>query len=348
MTPIELRVDNVLTSSNTDNAALPKHTRQLNDWPEELPEVDEPVTWVVMDSGIHKESVANHPWFENVEVVDRHDFTGAGTGGDSVGHGTFVASLIARHVPKVNLISVRIFGENGRTDFATIQDAYNWLINNSDKYDGVNMSWGARRDIAAINNLHKRLLNEGVYDVVAAGNTGGDGGSPATYKNTFAAGAVDKDGDPARFSSVDPGPQDNPDVAAIGVNVKGARAPGTSMGSIINDQFTVASGTSFSAPHTSAAYINALYDTRMSWDKRFEAAAPDIPDTEKDGEGLLKLNKALEMEGGGEEPNPTARVDIWEFFGNDTIYLHSDWLDSDMKKVEKMAESEDEVILKFS
>jgi hypothetical protein len=344
---VEIRTDNRLTTAG-DAAATPEDARRLHAWPETLPDPDEPVRWAIMDSGIDEALVDDHPWFENATVERRYDATGAGTGGDAVGHGSGCASIVARNVPQVELWSVRIFGESGRTTRETIVDAYEWLIDNADDLHGVNMSWGSRSDSSEIDALHERLVSRGVHDVVAAGNTGGEGGSPATSAKAFSVGAVDEDGDLTRFTSRDPN-QDNPDVAAVGKDVKMARAPGTSMGTPLEEGFVKASGTSFSAPYTSAAYVNALYTARQSWDAAFERAAPDIPGTKADGEGLLKLQPALTAEGRDDETaaavdaGRSANGTVVSFADHDTVLVEADWLPDGDAVIEKVGETKDGV-----
>jgi len=294
------RTDPEIISANEEDVALPEEVAALHNWPERLPDT-EPVTVAVMDSGIHADTVENHPWFEGAEVVGRYDAAGAGTPRDKVGHGTGVASIIARMAPAVEFLDVRIFGSDTRTGFNVIRRAYEWLIDRAGQIDIVNMSWGARRNVMQINQLHERLIDAGVHDVVAAGNTGTDGGSPATSGVAFSAGALNEDGIPARFSSFDPN-QGNPDVATVGVNVKMARAPQTDFGGRIGSEFLKASGTSFAAPIASAAYATVLAVERSDWDQRLIDGAEDIEGTPRDGAGVLKLPKDLFVGPPEEEP----------------------------------------------
>lgn len=294
------RTDPDLISANAEDVANPGDISRLHNWPGRFPDV-EPVTVAVMDSGIHPDPVENHPWFKGAEVVGRYDAAGGGEPRDKVGHGTGVASLIARMAPAVQFVDVRIFGSDTRTGFNVIRRAYEWIIDHAGEIDIVNMSWGARRNIMQINQLHERLVAAGVNDVVAAGNTGTDGGSPATSGVAFSAGALTEDGVPARFSSFDPD-QGNPDIAAVGVNVKMARIPGVDFGGPIDEDFTKGSGTSFAAPLTSAAYATVLAAERMDWDQRLIDGAEDIEDTPRDGAGVLKIPEGLFPDAPEEEP----------------------------------------------
>jgi predicted flap endonuclease-1-like 5' DNA nuclease len=300
------RTDPSLISTSENDVALPEEIARLHNWPGDMPDAGppdgEPVTVAVMDSGIHPDAVEGHPWFEGASVIGRYDAAGSGTREDEIGHGTGVASLIARMAPAVRFIDVKIFGSRARTGFSVIRRAYEWLIENAGQIDLVNMSWGARRNIMQINQLHERLVEAGVRDVVAAGNTGADGGSPATSGLAFSAGAITEEGVPARFSSFDPD-QGNPDIATVGIDVKMARAPGTGMGTALGDDFVKASGTSFSAPLTTAAYATALAKKRADWAERLAEGAEDIEGTPRDGAGILKLPSDLSQDQPEEGPS---------------------------------------------
>ena len=311
------RTDPGLISASENDIALPEEIARLHGWPEEAWETGgpgaEPVTVAVMDSGVHPGAVDHHPWFKDAEVIGRYDAAGSGTRADQVGHGTGVASLIARMAPAVRFMDVKIFGARARTGFSVIRRAYEWLIESAGQIDLVNMSWGARRNIMQINQLHERLVQAGIHDVVAAGNTGTDGGSPATAGAAFSAGALTEEGVPARFSSFNPD-RGNPDIATVGIDVKMARAPGTEMGRPVSENFVKGSGTSFSTPLTTAAYATALASGRAEdpndpgsggragWDKRLTEHAEDIEGTPRDGAGMLKLPSDLFEEPSEGEP----------------------------------------------
>lgn len=262
------------------------------------------ITVVVMDTGIDD----SHPLFEDVSV--KHvDVTGQGVG-DAVGHGTAVGAHIARLAPDVELIDLRIFGRKGRTGAQTILRAYEWLHKNTDEYEVVNMSWGASRRSERLDALQNKLIRKGVRDVVAAGNTGEKGGSPATASLAFSVGACTESGDLTSFSSYNPR-RTNPDVTAIGKDVRLAQAQNTEMGVDLPGRWVMASGTSFSAPATAATV--ARYQSHVKAEtgspqepravhKAFISASRDIPSTPRDGEGLVDYKATLELSG---TPDPS-------------------------------------------
>lgn len=339
----KIRVDDSVTTFSTSSVADPDAARELHEW--KNVKSDDPVTVAIMDSGVSKDSVGNHPWFQDTEVTKRFDSTGQDNPGtDNVGHGTGVASIVANSSMNVELYSVRIFGDSGSTGYGAIRRAYNWLHDHADEIDVVNMSWGASRDIPQVNRLHRALLQKGVHDVVAAGNTGTDGGSPATETKAFSAGAVDASGTPTDFSSFDP-KLGNPDVAALGRDVKMARAPGTSMGVPLGSDFVKASGTSFSAPYTVAAYVNALHKKRQNWDKGFVKNADDIQGTNVDGGGILKLRSSISKEKKDLIYDGTA----WNFAGSDMLYIGSeeDYLPTGEVEVEIKEETKNGIKIKI-
>lgn len=291
MISYEIRTDEKITTASR-RMITPKEAKEIHSW-ELVPKSGEKLTVAVMDSGIDEHIAENHPWFSGAELTKQYDATGHGVGEDAVGHGTGCASIIANATNEIELYDVRIFGPSGASSgFGPIRKAYSWLIDHASEIDVVNMSWGSQSDVPQVNNLHDRLMKKDVYSVIAAGNTGSDGGSPATAAQAFSAGAIDEGGNPTRFSSFDP-EKGNPDVAAVGQNVKMARARGTAMGTPLNQDFVKSSGTSFAAPYVTAAYVNALYKRRQDYKKRFMETSEDVPGTKKDGAGIMKLSKAI-------------------------------------------------------
>lgn len=241
-------------------------------------------TVVVMDSGID----VSHPFFKNVPEIRMVDCTGQGHG-DTNGHGTAVAGMIHGIAPEAHLVSLRIFGNEGTTSDTVILRAYEWLHKHVDEYDIVNMSWGASVPVKLLDATHRSLITKGVRDVVAAGNSGREGGSPATAEKAFSSGSVTIDGELSSFSSYNP-ERGNPDVCAVGQDCKLVRARGTDMGRPINSRWTKASGTSFSAPAL-AGMVARFWEAHSMADvdqiaDAFRKNARDIPDTPQDGAGV--------------------------------------------------------------
>jgi subtilisin family serine protease len=303
-------------------------------------------TVVAMDSGVD----TSHPLFSDQDVR-QVDVTGSGTG-DDVGHGTAVLGQITRLAPESELISLRIFGAEGRTQTNVIMRAYEWLHANADEYDVVNMSWGSQASSDQIDRVHDRLVDKGVRDVVAAGNTGERAGSPATADRAFSVGACTESGEIAEFSSYNP-QGDNPDVAAIGKDCRLAQASGTTMGSQLSGPWVKASGTSFSAPAV-AGMVAKFREARggpapTAVLDAFEANARDIPDQPRDGAGLVDYAATVgrETQSAGDERArwPTTSATVETDGSGDRVAMDSDWLAPGEYTVTRLSHATDGTML---
>lgn len=293
-TKFHTRIADVSYDSEQPTATI-EDVRELQDVPREGA-TGEGVHVVVMDSGVDD----SHPVFDDVEV--RHvDVTGTGTD-DVVGHGTASAGQIARLAPDVTITSLKIFPDEQRTSMRYIYRAYQWLLQRTDQFDVVNMSWGSGQQVRTINRLQNLLVKRGVRDTTAAGNSGGRGGSPATAERAFAIGACTESGEMATFSSYNP--KENPEVVALGEQTRLARASGTSLGKPVSERWTVASGTSFAAPALAgmtARYLERNGDAapaRVTDD--FVANAHNIEGTPRDRHGIADYTATVGEIGGGD------------------------------------------------
>lgn len=299
-------------------------------------------TVLVQDSGLDP----SHPDIElYVDDIEFHDFSGAGHG-DDVGHGTMVTDTVATHAPGVDVIVHRVFGSEGSAGLEPFMDSFRWAEAHADHIDAIVMSWGTSQRVIEIDGYVNRLADKGVVPFAAAGNSGGTGGSPATAKRAIAVGALqgygnqmtnfsswDQDGEP------DPGLGGNPDVCAIGKNVVGARASGTSMGIPIDEYHTVASGTSFSNPFVAAVGLDLLRrEPGLSPGEvlhRLESTADDIDGTHRDGLGRVNGQRAV---GGGD--THTVNATVWSTpsgGGDDFIHVDRDVLDDGEYEVDPAA-----------
>lgn len=311
---MELRVDPNITSA--DSTATMQDIYSLHN-AEANSDVGSGITVAVMDTGVDD----THPVFEGT-TVEHHDFTGNGPG-DAVGHGTATAGLVAQLAPGAKIVSLRIFGDSGKTSMKPIAKAYDWLVQNADSVDVCNFSWGARSNVPALNELHRKAKAAGVQDVVAAGNTGKRGGSPATAKGAFSVGALTQEGALTRFSSYNP-QRDNPDVSAIGKDVKLPRASGTSTGTVVDENYVKASGTSFSAPITAGFVARYLTQYEGGVLQAFESSARDIEGTPEDGQGIVDYGRATSRQ----KTTSTADAIAFDFLGKDVVQLGADWLET--------------------
>lgn len=287
----EIRTDHNITTGQTGPVVTVSDVREIHGFPDPSDD-DAPtgsgLTVAVMDSGVDE----SHEVFDDVSV-EHHNFTRAPDEPyDQVGHGTGVAGLIAQLSPGVEkIVDLRIFGESGSGNSRPIFDAYEWAQSHADELATINLSWDAQMRSPDIDREHAKLMNAGVQDVVAAGNTGDTSGSPATADDAYGIGAMTEAKEMARFSSYNPGATENPDVVGVGKDVKLPRASGTSMGTVLDEQYVKASGTSFSAPIATAAmnlYIEVVQEASQ---RAFERTAVDIPGTPKREYGASARNR---------------------------------------------------------
>ncbi|MBK1883010.1 S8 family serine peptidase [Luteolibacter pohnpeiensis] len=126
---------------------------------------------------------------------------------DTNGHGTAVASIIAGRerqasgiAPAVDLISIRVSGEQGITDSFSL--AAGMLAAIDAGADLINLSLGSYEDSSLIQEATAMVQNSGILIVAAAGNDGQDNAAyPAAYQGVVSVGAVDGRGEHLNFSN---------------------------------------------------------------------------------------------------------------------------------------------------
>ncbi|MFI5998180.1 S8 family peptidase [Streptomyces sp. NPDC051362] len=248
------------------------------DLEQSVPQIGAPVAWergydgtgvkvAVLDTGID----ATHPDVAG-SIVGQVDFTGSPTGTkDGHGHGTHVASTVLGSgaaskglrkgvAPGAKLLVGKVCDDQGQCPDDGIIAAMDWAAHSGAKV--VNMSLGG--DPTDGTDPMSQALNElsrstGTLFVVAAGNSGWVAQkvvSPGSADDALTVAAVDKSDEMADFSNRGPRIGDGaakPDIAAPGVDIVAARAAGTAMGTVVDDYYTTASGTSMATPHVAGA-----------------------------------------------------------------------------------------------
>lgn len=170
---------------------------------------------VVIDTGVD----VDHPFFgpdaDGNGVADRivyqYDFADRdGDATDRTGHGSHVTSLVASQdgrylglAPGVNVIALKVFGDNGRGYFSSVEQALDWVIGHAAEYNvvavnlsvGDGMNWDAAAGMYGLGDELAALTGMGVVTVAAAGNSYGLYGReglayPAADPNTISVGAV--------------------------------------------------------------------------------------------------------------------------------------------------------------
>jgi len=297
----------------------------------------------VTDSGLD----TTHSLFSELEV-ERYDFTGTGEG-DNVGHGTGVMGQIIRFAPDIKATVLKIFGEEGRTSLDVILSAYEWLLDNTDEVDLVNMSWGSQRKVTQIDRIHNTMVSNGIRDVTAAGNSGGDPGSPATASRSFSIGATDEDGNVTEFSSWG---YKVPDVVSIGKDCRLAQAEETTMGDDLPGPWVKASGTSFSSPAVCGMAAKFAETEFTDVKSIFGDTATDVKDGERDGHGLVNYSKALEESPGSPEPPggplDTASARFISLGGSSYGTISAKWLPRGKSEAKLIENNQDGTLIRFS
>lgn len=234
-------------------------------------------TVAVLDTGID----ASHP---DLNVSESVSFVGDDSRGNDVyGHGTHVAGIIGAKfnddgivgvAPGARLWAVKVLDDEGSGYLSNIIAGIEYVTQNSDKVDVVNMSLGGIDDANTScgadsqDPYHEAICGsvaKGIVYVGAAGNNAADGGNfvPAAFPEVLSVSAiVDSDGLPgAKGPTTSRGDDDKlanfsnfgsvVDIAAPGVNVLSTYPSG---------QYARISGTSMAAPHVAGAA--ALYIAR--------------------------------------------------------------------------------------
>jgi subtilisin family serine protease len=256
---------------------------------ESVPMIGAPQAWAagfngtgvnvaVLDTGI----LASHPDFAG-KIVASQNFVPAGEPGggdpadvtDRFGHGTHVASIVAGTgaadngyyigvAPGAGLIIGKVLNDGGSGQDSTIIAGMQWATE-TEHARIVSMSLGSSSPSDGTDPLSQAVddltAQTGALFVIAAGNAGPNAqtvASPGAADAALTVGAVDKSDQLASFSSRGPRLGDyeiKPDIAAPGVGIVAARAPGTPVGDQdpVDNFYTRLSGTSMATPHVAGA-----------------------------------------------------------------------------------------------
>ena len=239
----------------------------------------ESVPVAVIDSGVD----GGHPELAN-RILGAKSFVGGSARVDNLGHGTFVAGLIAAGVdngigiaglaPSAELLVAKVVTKSRAISVDAEARAIRWAVEHGASV--INMSLGGSRDpLDPSRDTYSRLeadavayaVSNGVTVVAAVGNGDPDAATPGKYASYPAAlphvlgvSALDSAGSVPTFSNRD---RIYNDLAAPGLEILSilprgltARYPAcTEQGysSCGSDEYREAQGTSFAAPQAAAA-----------------------------------------------------------------------------------------------
>ena len=280
------------------------------------------VTVYVLDSGI----LRTHPEFASATIATGQDFIpNDTTPGDCNGHGTAVSSLITGATlgasKGVTLVPLKVLDCSGSGVESSIISAADWIAANRTpgKPAVANLSFGVATSLlfgdTSLDTALQGLIDSGVTVVAAAGNGDANGNgldacteTPASLPGAITAAAVNKQHAETTWTNYGP----CVDLYAPGQSVYVAMMGASNTG------LGVGSGTSFSAPLTSAAAALVLHD-HPTWTPAQVSA--DLTEQALDGvvTGLGGLparsaNKLLHVTGTfvGTDPTITGSPDVGE------------------------------------
>jgi hypothetical protein len=294
------------------------------------------VTVAIIDSGVN---VSNSDVPSSI-MVPGHNYISFNTNtDDDLGHGTFIASLIAAQwdgvdmaglagmTGVVKIMPMKVLDNTGSGSTESIVDGLDFAFVNGVRI--FNLSLGGPPDPVEQDEINKLLSNNCVV-VAAAGNDSEPGFEapldyPAAYPGVIAVGATDENNKVTFYSNVGPGLDlvapggsgvsfEN-DIYDPNSDIFGLLAPGASSLFVVSpdSHYGTGAGTSFSTPlvTAAAALLLALNPSMTNLDiaNRLINSADSLNGNrgwDKDtGYGLLDVARALQSNGGQITPYMT-------------------------------------------
>lgn len=252
---------------------------------------DREVKVAVIDSGLSDE----HEIFSTDRLDENsYDFVDAVSDlTDPIGHGTAVTGIIEECTPgNVQILALRVFNEEGLTTDSLVCTAIQYAIDNH--ADIINMSFGGTTEemkgMEPYDTLIDTAYEKGILCVCAAGNRNDDVADmyPANNDKTVAVSGHDRNyelADQSNYGSMI-------DFSAPGEDIVCAQPDGSE---------AEQSGTSFAAPHVSAALACILSshpetETAQGLYEKATEFVKDIGDEGKDkqfGWGVFELSELI-------------------------------------------------------
>jgi len=198
----------------------------------------------VLDTGIDQD----HEDLDGKVVVEAN-FTDSPTPGDTYGHGTHIAGIIAACgnngvgivgvAPESQLMNVKVADDTGGCQASTVAKGIIWAVDNGASV--INVSIEFKEPSPELEDAVNYAWSRGVVVIAAAGNEGSESPVyPACYENCIAVAAIRQDDTLAPLSNYG----DWIDVAAPGFNI---------YSTLPDNSYGYKSGTSFAS-----AYVSGL------------------------------------------------------------------------------------------
>lgn len=208
----------------------------------------------IVDSGVN----VSHPEFEFADVSTLYTFNGDTK--DYNGHGTAIASVISGKecgITSATIKSLKVFQSGVPTYQSHLLMAFDEIIkdvrsNEKKKFNIVNLSWSVPKN-SYIESKIRTLINEGVFVIAAAGNSGTpiDDVTPASMIEVCTVGAYNSNLEPCNFSDYTGAISTTGDFVNHGE--LDIWAPGESIRVAVNEtDYQLVSGTSIAAAIQSA------------------------------------------------------------------------------------------------
>lgn len=207
--------------------------------------------WII-DTGVDP----NHPDLNVDKTLSKSFITDETSIVDNNGHGTHVAGIIGALnnnigtlgvASGVSIIALKALNGEGSGNTTGLIRALNYIGQNAQAGEVVNMSLGTDTILLALDNAVRTLADRGILFAIAAGNdrVKASLSSPARVNapNVFTVSAIDSLG---RFASFSNFGNDVVDFAAPGVNIVSTYSQG---------RYARLSGTSMAAPHVAGILV---------------------------------------------------------------------------------------------
>jgi thermitase len=167
---------------------------------------------------------------------------------DDLGHGCAVSGIIAANIddnfgiagiaPNARILPLRVLNTQGLGLYSDVAAAIVYAADNGAQI--INLSLGGVNRSTTLESAIDYAISKGVIVIAAAGNTGSAVMFPASYAPVIAVGSIDQTLERSSFSSYGP----EIDILAPGRGILTTNKDNT---------WSVFTGTSFAAPHVSAA-----------------------------------------------------------------------------------------------